>query len=133
MEETVGGRKIVFDELICSIAQALSRKASIGDIVAAVIREYDSDVISSSWKNYFTAFKDVVCKERKKPVIEIARTEVRLCVLDLVNHLNSFEKVEDLDFLFMPWKGVVNPLESDGEYLARTMVEANSSHVEKKI
>ena len=132
-EETAGGRKIICDDLVCSIAQALSRKAEISDIVTAVAREYGNEEITESWKNYFSVFNDVMCKERKKPIVEIARTEIRLNISDIVNHLNSFEKVDDLSFLMMPWRSKVNPLENDGEIVARTIVEANSGHVEKKI
>ena len=133
MEETVDGRKIICDGLVCSIAQALSRKADVSDIVSAVAREYDNEEITNSWKNYFGVFKDVMCKDRKKPIIDIARTEMRLCISDIVNHLNSFEKEDDLSFLVMPWMTKINPLENDGEIVARTIVEANSGHVEQKI
>ena len=133
MEETVDGRKIICDGLVCSIAQALSRKADVSDIVSAVAREYDNEEITNSWKNYFRVFKDVMCKDRKKPIIDIARTEMRLCISDIVNHLNSFEKEDDLSFLVMPWMTKINPLENDGEIVARTILEANSGHVEQKI
>ena len=33
----------------------------------------------------------------------------------------------------MPWRTKVNPLENDGDIVARTIVEANSSQVEQKI
>ena len=132
-EETTSGRKIICDDLVCSIAQTLSRKAEISDIVTAVAREYGNEEITEAWKKYFGVFNDVMCKDRKKPVIEIARTEIRLCISDIVNHLNSLEKVDDLSFLVMPWRTRVNPLENDGDIVARTIVEANSSQVEQKI
>ena len=80
MEGTVGGREIICDGLVCSIARALSRKADVNDIVTAVAREYGKEEINESWKNYFRVFKDVMCKDRKKPIIDIARTEIRLCI-----------------------------------------------------
>ena len=134
-EETAtgGGRKLICDGLVYSIAQALSRKADIGDIVTAMAREYGNDEITEAWKKYFGVFNDVICKERKKPIIEIARTEIRLCISDIVNHLNSLKKVDDLSFLVMPWRTRVNPLENDGDNVARSIVEGNSSQVEQKI
>ena len=125
--------KMLCDGILCDIARAASRVADTKDLIEAVLHEYDHDRIRVSWKNYFTVFSDVICKERNKPVIDIARTEIKLCVLDIVKHLKAFDKSENMDFLTMPWNYVINPLESDSEIIARKVVEVNSNDVSEKI
>ena len=50
----------------------------------------DHDLIRASWKIYFSLFSDAMCKERNKPIASIARTEIKLCVADIVNHLRPW-------------------------------------------
>ena len=126
-------KKMLCDGMLCDIARAASRVADNNELIEAVLREYDHDIIRVSWKNYFTVFSDVICKERNKPVIDIARTEIKLCVSDIVKHIKAFDKSEDLDFLIMPWNYIINPLESDSEILARKVVEVNSNDVSEKM
>ena len=104
LEVEKGGKKVkmLCDGMLCDIARAASRIADTNELIEAVLREYDHDLIHVSWKNYFTLFKDVMCKERNKPVIDIARTEIKLIVADIVKHLKSFDKSDDIDFLMMP-------------------------------
>ena len=62
-------------------------------------------------------------------MIDIARTEIKLIAADIVKHLKSYDKSDDLDFLMMPWNYVPNLLESDAEILARKVVEVNANDV----
>ena len=40
--EGEGGKKLICDGLVCSIAKALSRKADMKELTEAVLREYSS-------------------------------------------------------------------------------------------
>ena len=124
--EGEGGKKMICDGLVCSIANALSREADLTALTEAVKREFGHDDIFESWKLYFTVFNTVICKERKKPVIDIGRTDLGLCIGDIITHLKTFEKADDLEYLMMPWNYKLNPLESDADVLAKTIVESNS-------
>ena len=128
-----GVKMMMCDVLVCSISQAISRVADPKELIAAVAREFDDEVIFKSWKDYFKIFSDVVCKDRKKPISQIARTDIKLCIGDIVTHLKTFEKEENIDFLMMPWDCKINPLEADSEVLARKIVEVNSNDVTEKI
>ena len=128
-----GKKKLICDGILCSIARAISRQANVDELIDAVVREFDQNEICESWKLYFTVFNDVICKSRKKPIIDIVRTEVRLCAGDIVTHLKSFEKNEGLDFLVMPWNSTINPLKCDSEILAEKMTDTNAKNVHDKI
>ena len=125
--------KMLCDGMVCDIAKAISKEADVDELIAAVLREFDHNAIHASWKSYFTVFCDVICKERNKPIVDIARTEIRLCVADIVKHLKTSEKTDGLSFLVMPWNYVANPLESEAEILARKVVEVNSDSVTEKM
>ena len=125
--------KMLCDGILCDIARAASRVADTNELIEAVLREFDHDIVRVSWRNYFTLFSDVICKERNKPVIDIARTEMKLIVADIVKHMKSYDKTDDLEFLMMPWNYKTNLLESDAEILARKVVEVNSNNVTEKM
>ena len=133
--EKEGGTKVkmMCDGIVCSIAQAVSRGADSKELVEAVAREFEHEEIYESWKEYFKIFNDVICKDRKKPIADIGRKDIKLCIGDIVTHLKTFERVEDLNFLMMPWDFKINPLEADSEVLARKIVEVNSNNVTEKI
>ena len=73
--EIEGGmkKKLIGDGIVCSIAQAISGKHNVEELVEAVMREFAQSDIHDSWKQYFTAFNDAICKSRKKPIIDIVR------------------------------------------------------------
>ena len=133
--EKEGGTKVkmMCDGIVCSIAQAVSRVADSKELMEAVAREFEHEEIYESWKEYFKIFNDVICKDRKKPIADIGRKDIKLCIGDIVTHLKTFERVEDLNFLMMPWDFKINPLEADSEVLARKIVEVNSNNVTEKI
>ena len=89
--EKTGGEKVklISDGIVCSIAQAISRQADAEELIDAVVREFAHGDIYDSWKQYFTVFNGVICKGRKKAISDIARTEIRLCVGDIVKHLKK--------------------------------------------
>ena len=56
-EMTGGGSlKMIIDGLVCSIAQAISSQPDANELIEAVLREFESDVIYDAWKQYFAVF-----------------------------------------------------------------------------
>ena len=72
--------KIICDGIVCSIAQALSRVPDVKELTEAVAREFEKCEIYESWKEYFTVFEEVMCKDNKKPISQTTRTEIKLCI-----------------------------------------------------
>ena len=125
---------VLIDGLLCSIARAISRQANLEELSEAIMRECDKEEITNSWTVLFTHFKDVWCKQRNKPVIEIARTELRLMVKDIVDQLVVIEKTSDnMRLLCMPWHYIIKNLETDSEHRANLMVEEATNEVDRKL
>ena len=125
---------VIIDGLLCSVARAIFRQAKLEELIEAILRACDKEEIKNSWTVLFTHFKDVWCKQRNKPVIEIARTELRLMVKDIVDQLVVIEKSSDnMRLLCMPWHYIIKNLETDSEHRANLMVEEATNQVDMKL
>ena len=126
--------QVIVDGLLCCVARAISRKANMNELSEAVMREFEKGEIANSWTVLFTHFSNAWCKERNKPVIQVARTETRLMVKDIMDHLVMLDTAgEQLQILCMPWNYIINNLETDSEVRAQHMVTESASHVDSKI
>ena len=119
------------DGLLCSVARAISRKANLNELSEAITRDIDKEEISNAWR---VLFSGAWCKERNKPVIQVARTELRLFVKDIVEQLVELDTSGDnMRILCMPWYYSIKELETDTESRAKHMVKESASHVDSKL
>ena len=125
---------VIIDGLLCNVARAISRKASLEELCEAIMRDCEKEEITNSWTMLFTHFKDVWCKQRNKPVVEIVRTELRIMVKDIIDQLVVIDTSgENMKLLCMPWYYTIKNFETDSENRANVMVEEAVNSVDKKI
>ena len=107
--------QVIVDGLLCSVARAISRKANLTELSEAITREFEKDEIFNAWTVLFTHFNTAWCKQRNKPVIDVARTENRLFVKDILDQLLELDTAagDHLKILCMPWSYTVRVLETD--------------------
>ena len=81
------------DGLLCSIIKALSRSASVPELIGSIESEVNETVIKTSWFRLFSHFNEVWDDARKMKVIDIKRQSNRIMLEDIIAQL---KRVDDL-------------------------------------
>ena len=81
------------DGLLCSNIKALSRSASVPELIGSIESEVNETVIKTSWFRLFSHFNEVWDDARKMKVIDIKRQSNRIMLEDIIAQL---KRVDDL-------------------------------------
>ena len=81
------------DGLLCSIIKALSRSASVPELIGFIESEVNETVIKTSWFRLFSHFNEVWDDARKMKVIDIKRQSNRIMLENIIAQL---KRVDDL-------------------------------------
>ena len=84
---------VIVDGLLCSIIKALSRSASVPELIGSIESEVNETVIKTSWFRLFSHFNEVWDDARKMKVIDIKRQSNRIMLEDIIAQL---KRVDDL-------------------------------------
>ena len=84
---------VIVDGLLCSIIKALSRSASVPELIGSIESEVNETVIKTSWFRLFSHFNEVWDDARKMKVIDIKKQSNRIMLEDIIAQL---KRVDDL-------------------------------------
>ena len=125
-------QKLVVDGLLCCIAKALSREASLPELISIVERESNDVEVKSSWVKLFDHYHEAYDAGQKKFIKDINRQTTKNRIEDIVNQLNKADKRCDLNFLVMPWNYSIIDLKTDSEKLTDILAAEKAKDHETK-
>ena len=132
-DEDVMGAKVINNGLLCSILQCMSSAPNAEDLIARIERDVEKPEILEARKKLFSYFRDVICNERKKPVLEVERNTTKRYIQDIVNQLLKVDRETEIKMFCMPYDYDRQKFESEGERFKNVIEKEVANEFDLKI
>ena len=74
----------------------MSAAPNAEDLIARIERDIEKSEILEARKKLFTYFSNVICSERKKPILEVERNTTKRYVQDIVSQLLKVDRETEI-------------------------------------
>ena len=97
------------------------------------LNDVEKPEILDARKKLFTYFSDVICNERKKPILEVERNSTKRYVQDIVNQLLKVDRETEIQMFCMPCDYERQKFVSEGERITNVIEKEIANEFDLKI
>lgn len=127
------GSKVINNGLLCSILHVMSAAPNEDELIARIEHDVAIDEILEARKKLFSYFSDVICSERKKPILDVDRHTTKRYIKDIVDQLVKIDKNTDVKIFCMPYDYDRHKFESESTKLTNVIEREISNEFDNKI